>query len=200
MCKLHKFLYSLKQTPRAWYEKLVHVLTLSKSNLSLFIRQSSITLIFILIYVDDIILTGNSNSFCSSIVHKLAGYFPIKDLGPVHYFLGLEVKRTPTSITLSQQEYAIDLLMESTMHQIKPYKTPCSTSAKLDNTFSELFDNPYEYRYLVGSLQYLTWTRPNLFFVVNLICQLIHHPRTSQLTILKRILRYFNATLSRCLQ
>ncbi|KAB2625605.1 pentatricopeptide repeat-containing protein [Pyrus ussuriensis x Pyrus communis] len=101
-----------------------------------------------------------------AVIHKLSDMFPIKDLGALHYFLGIEVKRSSTGIFLSQTKYILDLLTKANMVGAKPCGTPLSTS-KLDHDSPPL-DNVTEYRSLVGALQYLTWTRPDLSFVVNL--------------------------------
>ncbi|CAN6710306.1 unnamed protein product [Malus baccata var. baccata] len=123
-------------------------------------------LIFILVYVDDIIVTGPNAQLCQDVISQLSSLFPVKDLGPLHYFLGIEVKRSSSGILLSQHKYILDLLSKAHMEGSKPCVTPLSTT-KLDHD-SSLLDNPEEYRSLVGGLQYLTWTRPDLSFAVNL--------------------------------
>ncbi|XP_021833784.1 uncharacterized protein LOC110773568 [Prunus avium] len=198
VCKLHKSLYGLKQAPRAWYDQLyTSLLSLgfqaSQSDTSLFILKVP-HLVLILVYVDDIIITGPSSATCQTIISKLGTQFPIKDLGPLHYFLGLEVHQTDHGIFLSQQKYALDLLSKAKMEGAKPCVTPIG-SLKLDHT-GPLLQNPTEYRSLAGALQYLTWTRPDLSFAVNQVCQFMHTPRESHMQAVKRILRYLKGTVT----
>ncbi|KAM1079012.1 hypothetical protein ACFX2B_013622 [Malus domestica] len=192
VCHLHKSLYGLKQAPRAWYEKLHGALvslgfTGSQNDHSLFIKKDP-HLVFVLVYVDDILVTGPSSAACQTVIKKLSSLFPVKDLGPLHYFLGIEVKRSSSGIFLNQSKYILDLLHKSHMDGSKPCATPLSTD-KLDHD-SPLLDNLTEYKSLVGALQYLTWTRPDLSFAINLVCQYMHRPRVSHLQAVKRILRY----------
>ncbi|CAN6684987.1 unnamed protein product [Malus baccata var. baccata] len=134
-------------------------------------------MVFILVYVDDIIVTGPSTSACQQVITRLSSMFPIKDLSDLHYFLGIEVKRSSKGIYISQTKYILDLLKKTHMDGAKPCATPLSTS-KLDHS-SPLLDNAAQYRSLVGALQYLTWTRLDLSFTVNLVCQYMHSPRQS---------------------
>ncbi|XP_026431503.1 uncharacterized protein LOC113351598 [Papaver somniferum] len=143
----------------------------------------------------DILLTGSSPEFLQSIISQLQAQFPIKDLGDLHYFLGLEVKRDSSTLFLSQTKYAMDLFKRFNMEGEKACQTPFAVSDKLLKDVGELLDDSSEYRSLVGSLHYLTWTRPEIFYVVYLVCQHMQHPRVSHLTAAKRILRYIKGTL-----
>ncbi|KAL5707577.1 non-specific serine/threonine protein kinase [Ranunculus cassubicifolius] len=201
VCLLNRSIYGLKQAPRAWYERLVQALLqfgfhTSKCDTSLFIHYTSTTLTFILVYVDDIIISGNSTSFCKEVIHHLQQQFPVKELGPLHFFLGIEVTRTPNTIFLHQSKYILDLLTKSNMTDSKLCITPCSSSLKLDNISGDLLPNPTEYRSIVGSLQYLTWTRPEIAYSVNLVAQFMHSPRVPHMTAAKIILRYLKGTLN----
>ncbi|KAM1169726.1 hypothetical protein ACFX19_032002 [Malus domestica] len=197
VCKLYKSLYGLKQAPRAWYDKLrgaLHSLGFigSQNDHSLFVKRSP-HLVFILVYVDDILVIGPSSSECQQVISQLRSMFLIKDLGPLHYFLGIEVKRSSSGIFINQTKYILDLLQKANMDGAKPYNTPLST-AKLDHT-SPLLENATEYRSLVGALQYLIWTRPDISFAVNLVCQFMHSPRLSHLQAVKRHLRYLKSSI-----
>ncbi|XP_050141131.1 uncharacterized mitochondrial protein AtMg00810-like [Malus sylvestris] len=150
-------------------------------------------MVFILVYVDDIIVTGRSTSACQQVITQLSFMFPIKNLGALHYFLGIEVKRSSKGIYISQIKYILDLLKKAHMDGAKPCATPLSTS-KLDHT-SPLLDNAAQYRSLVKALQYLTWTRPDFSFAVNLVCQYMHSPRHSHFQAVKRIFRYLKSSL-----
>ncbi|KAM2735330.1 hypothetical protein PS2_023163 [Malus domestica] len=196
VCKLNKSLYGLKQAPRAWYDKLFQTLISlgfenSKSDCSLFVQHKP-SLIIVLVYVDDILVTGPQSSACHEFIHQLSNQFPVKDLGPLHFFLGLEVQRTTDGLFLSQGKYAHDLLVKTHMDGCKPCSTPLGTT-KLDHT-GPLLDNSSEYRSIVGALQYLTWTRPDISFAVNQVCQFLHCPRESHFQAVKRILRFLKGS------
>ncbi|XP_070672609.1 uncharacterized protein [Malus domestica] len=197
VCKLKRSLYGLKQAPRAWYEAFYSaILSLgfssSTSDTSLFIKKDT-TITFILVYVDDIIITGSSSSVCQTIISQLQTLFPVKNLGDIHYFLGIEVQRSSKGLFLHQSKYALDLLKKTDMLGAKPSSIPVSSS-KLDH-FGALLPDPTSYRSIVGALQYLTWTRLDLAFAVNQVCQHMQAPRTIHLQAVKRILRYLKGTI-----
>ncbi|CAN6544900.1 unnamed protein product [Malus baccata var. baccata] len=150
-------------------------------------------MVFILVYVDDIIVTGPSTSACQQVITWLSSMFPIKDLSDLHYFLGIEVKRSSKGIYISQTKYILDLLKKAHMDEAKPCATPLSTS-KLDHS-SPLLDNAAQYRSFVGALQYLTWTRLDLSFAVNLVCQYMHSPRQSHFQDVKHIFQYLKGSI-----
>ncbi|KAM2326634.1 hypothetical protein ACFX1X_025835 [Malus domestica] len=198
VCQLRKSLYGLKQAPRAWFDKLFQALlpfgfVQSSSDASLFVLKGPSPVI-VLVYVDDILVTGPSSSACNQFIHKLSTIFPVKDLGPLHYFLGLEVHRSVEGLFLHQTKYLLDLLRKTNMDGAKPCYTPLG-STKLDHT-GPLLSNPTEYRSIVGGLQYLTWTRPDLSFAVNQICQFMHASRDQHLQAAKRVLCYLKGTIS----
>jgi histone deacetylase 1/2 len=118
--------------------------------------------------------------------------FALKDLGPLHFFLGIEVKRNSHGLVLSQSRYASDILSRSGMANCKSIDTPLSSTEKLSVTEgrSLSMDDSTRYRSLVGALQYLTLTRPDIAFAVNKVCQFLHDPTTSHWSDVKRILRY----------
>lgn len=201
MCKLHKSLYGLKQAPRTWFEKFTtHILTLgfkaSSSDSSLFISHEDSSLTVLLLYVDDITVTGNNSSYISSLKYQLSKAFDMKDLGPLHYFLGLEITSTATGIFVNQEKYAIDLLKRIDMIEAKSCETPCAANVKLSKHEGNLRPDPTLYRSIVGALQYLTFSRPDLAFAVNHVCQFMHAPTDLHLAAVKRILRYLKGTTS----
>ncbi|KAH9687107.1 retrovirus-related pol polyprotein from transposon RE1 [Citrus sinensis] len=201
VCKLRKALYGLKQAPRAWYQELysfLHQIGFHNaiSDASLFIYNHGGITAFFLVYVDDLILTGNDGNFLSKFVHLLAKKFSIKDLGHLHYFLGIEVIPTTTGLFLSQHKYICDLLSKTNMCGAKPVSTPlCSTAS------FKLFDgaasaDATEYRKVVGALQYLSFTRPDISFAVNKLSQFMHSPSVLHWQAVKRVLRYLKSTTS----
>ena len=200
--KLDKALYGLKQAPRAWYSRLSHKLQAlglipSKADTSLFIYNKSNTSMFLLIYVDDIIVTSSSNEAVAGLLRDLSVEFALKDLGDLHFFLGIEVQKHGDDLHLSQEKYATDLVKRAGLQGCKPSSTPLSSSEKLSLTEGNLLnqEDSANYRSLVGALQYLTLTRPDISFAVNKVCQFLHAPTTVHWTAAKRIVRYVKHTL-----
>jgi histone deacetylase 1/2 len=201
VCKLDKASYGLKQAPRAWYSRLSSKLIslgfrASKSDMSLFINRKSGVVIYMLIYVDDIIVTASSEGAVAALLRDLKTEFALKDLGDLHYFLGIEVKRDEQGITLSQGKYARDILSRVGMTHCKSSPTPLPAAEKLSRFEGELLgvNDSTKYRSIVGALQYLTLTRPDLAFAVNRVCQFLHAPTSVHWTSVKRILRCISST------
>ena len=140
-------------------------------------------------------LTSNSTPFLDHLVLQLSQVFDIKDLGTLHYFLGIQVTRTSENLLLTQTKYASDLLIKHHMVDSKPAKTPCSPNTRLSLHEGDVLSDPHGYRSLVGALHYLTFTRPDISFVVHQVCQYMSTPTSTHLTAAKRILRYIKGTL-----
>uniref|UniRef100_A0A2N9J617 Integrase catalytic domain-containing protein n=1 Tax=Fagus sylvatica TaxID=28930 RepID=A0A2N9J617_FAGSY len=177
VCKLNKSIYGLKQAPRAWFEsfttQLLHLgFIASTADSSLFIYHHHTVIAYLLLYVDDIVLTSNSTSFLDGLILQLRKVFDIKDLGPLHYFLGLQVSRTTNTLHVTQTKYASDLLVKHQMVDSKPAKTPSSPNTRLSLHEGDLLSDPHGYRSLVGALHYLTFTRPDISFAVHQVCPL----------------------------
>ena len=203
LCRLVKALYGLKQAPRAWHARLgsalrAHGFVPSTADTSLFILQRPEVTMYILVYVDDIILVSSSVAATDRLVLALSSDFAVKDLGKLHYFLGLEVTYPQDGLALSQQKYSQDILRRAGMLECKAATTPMSSSETISATDGTLLsaDGATEYRSLVGALQYLTITRPVISYAVNRACQYLHAPREPHLTAVKRILRYVRSTAS----
>jgi histone deacetylase 1/2 len=197
VCKLDKALYGLKQAPRAWYARLSTKLIelgfkASKADTSLFYFNSGSVIVFVLVYVDDIIVVSSTPNATTGLLKNLMKDFALKDLGELHYFLGMEVNKVRDGIILSQDKYALDLLKKVNMASCKPVSTPLSTSEKLSAFEGNLLGprDATNYRSIVGALQYLTLTRPDLSFPVNKVCQYLHAPTDVHWSAVKRILRY----------
>jgi hypothetical protein len=136
VCKLDKALYGLKQAPRAWYARLSTKLIAlgfraSKADTSLFYFNKGSVTVFVPVYVDDIIVVSSTPEAISGLLLELKKDFSLKDLGDLHYFLGMEVTKVRDGIILSQDKYASDLLKKVNMSSCKPVSTPISTSEKL---------------------------------------------------------------------
>jgi hypothetical protein len=123
--------------------------------------------------------------------------FALKDLGNLHHFLGIQVTRSKQELTLSQKHYAKEVLQRAGMHKCKPVKTPLVTSEKLSvgNGTSLGEEESNKYINIVGGLQYLTLTQPDISFVVNCVRQFLHSPTDLHMEVVKRILRYVQGTL-----
>ncbi|KAK0603909.1 hypothetical protein LWI29_010028 [Acer saccharum] len=201
VCKLNKAIYGLKQAPRAWYHELRQFLIVygfknSYADTSLFVFQTGGILLYLLIYVDDIILTGNSATHVNQFVDTLAHKFSLKDLGPLSYFLGVEVVPHKQGILLSQRRYIMDLLTRTKMTEAKPVQTPLPTSPPISLHSGTPLSDPTTYRTVVGSLQYLSLTRPDISYAVNKLSQFMHQPSSDHWELVKRVLRYLGGTLN----
>ena len=170
ICRLHKSLYGLKQAPRAWFDRFTSQLLHLGFAASIFVFDSHQTIIYLLVYVDDIIITCNSFSQVSHLVTALSKAFELKDLGALSYYLGIQIVPSRFGLTLYQSKYASDMLHRFKMENSKPTKTPCCPNVHLTPFKGSVLPYPTEYRSMVGALQYLTFTRPNLAFSVHQLC------------------------------
>jgi len=200
VCRLHKSLFGLKQAPRAWYTRLNDFLLsigfhASKVDTSLFIFSIGVDIFYLLVYVDDILLTGSNSLLLQRLVQLLSSEFKLRNLGSVHYFLGIEVTPTGIGLMLRQHKYTLDILTRAGMLSYKPVDTPISTS-KATVLPDPLFSNATCFRQIIGALQYLTFTRPDICFAVNRVCQFMHAPTYSHCAAVKHILRYLKGTTS----
>uniref|UniRef100_A0A2N9ID50 non-specific serine/threonine protein kinase n=1 Tax=Fagus sylvatica TaxID=28930 RepID=A0A2N9ID50_FAGSY len=196
--------WSLRQldAPSAWFERFTsHLLTLgfiaSVANASLFIlRRGSLT-VYLLLYVDDIIITGNDSSVITSIISQLSTAFELKDLGPLRYFLGLQIDYTKSDLFVHQCKYLTDLLTKFHMIDSKAAPTPIVLTPALTPSDDDVLPDPTLYRSLIGALQYATFTRPDITFAVNHVCQFMHKPTSTHFVATKRILRFLKGTLDK---
>jgi hypothetical protein len=200
VCKLHKSLYGLKQAPRAWYTHLSDILLsigflASKVDTSLFIFSDGTNIFYLLVYVNDILLTGSNSIMLHHLIQLLSSDLKLRDLGTVHYFLGIEVQSTSMGLMLRQHKYILDILTRARMTSCKPVDTLIS-HLKVIILPDTSFSNPTRFHQIMSALQYLTFTHPDIFFAVNKVCQFIHAPTDSHWTVVKRILRYLKGMTS----
>ncbi|CAN6580831.1 unnamed protein product [Malus baccata var. baccata] len=139
--------------------------------------------------------TGSATAAITDVIQALAQEFDIKDLGLLHYFLGIQITYHSTGLFLSQAKYITDLLHKTDMSLSKPCHTPCLPYTRLLKDNGTPFHNPALYRSVVGALQYLTFTKPDIAFSVHQVCQFMHCPMKSHFLAVKRILRYLKGTM-----
>ncbi|KAL1203338.1 Retrovirus-related Pol polyprotein from transposon TNT 1-94 [Cardamine amara subsp. amara] len=198
VCKLKKAIYGLKQSPRAWYHKLSGCLLengfrRSEADHTLFTTQGENGIVAVLVYVDDIIVTGDDVEGIKRTKGLLKASFDIKDLGELKYFLGIEVCKFENGLFLSQRKYTLDLLEETGKLGVKPAKTPIEDGYKICPEGEPLMEVK-QYQRLVGRLIYLTITRPDISFAVNQVSQHMQTPSKHHWGMIDRILRYLKGT------
>lgn len=182
VCKLRKSLCGLKQAFRSWYSKLSQSLVAygfeeSLADHSLFTYSHDSVFLVVLVYVDDLIITGNDFTACNDFKKHLNKWFHMKDLGNLKYFLGIELAIGKTDLFLCQRKYALDILNECGMLACKPATFPLEQNHRLALDHSDPFPNPSQYRRLIGRLIYLTITRPDLTFSVQVLSQFMQEPK-----------------------
>ena len=146
VCKLCKALYGLKQAPRAWHDQIVEYFVSvgfcrAHANHSLYVHESDIGIVVITIYVDDLIIVGDSAMEIDHVKGLLKREFEMKDLGELRYFLGIEVIKTPKSIWLLQRQYALDMLPKYGMADCKPIAMPLDVNAKLSAQVGDVLED-----------------------------------------------------------
>lgn len=200
VCKLHKALYGLKQAPRSWYDKIdsffvQHSFHKSLNDPNLYTKiNKQRQIILISLYVDDMIITGNANSLIKEIKQQMSQEFEMKDLGDLHYCLELEVWKDSGQTFLTQGKYVRNLLERFRMEQCKTAATPLQQNLKLSSDDGTKQVDATLYRQLVGSLIYLTTTRPDLAYSVSVLSQFMSRPLDSHWNAAKCVLRYLSGT------
>jgi hypothetical protein len=187
---------------RKWYDKLTGLLITNgyqqaASDASMFTKQASDSFTVLLVYVDDIILTGDSLSEISFIKNVLHQAFKIKDLGTLKYFLGLEVAHSQSGISLCQRKYCLDLLNDSGLLCSKPVSTPSDPSIKLHSDSSAAFTDVSTYRRLIGRLIYLNTTRLDITFITQQLSQFLSKPTQTHYNAAIRVLKYLKGSPGR---
>ncbi|KAJ9549008.1 hypothetical protein OSB04_021551, partial [Centaurea solstitialis] len=200
VCRLRKALYGLKQAPRAWFEKFsttVLSLGFSASNYDsgLFTCTTDAGTILLLLYVDDMIITGSDSTGITLLKQSLSASFEMKDLGKLHYFLGLEVLSDSRGTYLCQAKYTSDPLSRAGITDQKVVSTPLESNLHLTPNAGPPLKDPTLYRQLVGSLVYLTVTRPDIAYAVHIVSQFMSAPCSDHYAAVLRILRYLKGTM-----
>ncbi|KAI5312594.1 hypothetical protein L3X38_041767 [Prunus dulcis] len=200
--KLRKALYGLKQAPRAWYSEIDAYLSMCKfkrsiSEATLYIRSDNEGgLIIVSIYVDDIVYTGNSERMLAEFKREMMQRYEMSDLGLLHHFLGIGILQTDQGVFIHQGKYAKSLLVKFGLEDCKLVSIPLPTGEKLKKVDeSELADEGL-YKKIVGSLLYLTATRPDLMYSASLLSRFMNSPTKRHMGVARRVLRYVQGTLS----
>ena len=202
VCRLRRSLYGLKQAPRAWFQRFSSVITAvgfspSAHDPALFVHNSSRGRTLLLLYVDDMLITGDDSEYIAFVKARLSEQFLMSDLGPLRYFLGIEVSSTSDGIYLSQEKYIQDLLDRSSLTDHRIVETPIELNLHLRTTDGEPLTDPTRYRHIVGSLVYLGVTRPDISYAVHILSQFVSAPTHLHYSHLLRVLRYLRGTITR---
>jgi len=189
--KLRRSLYGLKQSSQAWFGKFNSVVQAfgmkrSVADHSIFYcHTSSSRCVYLVVYVDDIVITRNDQEKIAQLKEHLFSHFQTKDLGKLKYFLGIEVAQSKNRIIISQRKYALDILKETGMSNCRPIDSPMDPNQKLLPNQGEPYSDPERYQRLVGKLIYLTITRPDISFTVGVVSQFMQSPHNHHWDALK---------------
>ena len=198
--KLKKALYGLKQAPRAWYARLNSFLldlgfVRGEADRTLFIKGNKNHITVAQIYVDDIVFGSTCKEDLDIFVKNMTAAFEMSMLGELNFFLGLQIQQNSSGMFLSQSKYAKNLIKKFKLESAKHMRTPMSSTLKICK--DELGENvdPTLYRSMIGSLLYLTASRPDIMFSVCVCARYQSNPKVSHLTAVKRIIRYVAGTI-----
>ena len=180
VCRFRKSLYGLKQSPCAWFGKFNQAveefgMQKSKFDHSVCYRNSSSGIILLVVYANDIVITGSDSKDISSLKSFLQSQYHTKSLGMLRYFLGIEVMQNKHGIFLSERKYVLDLLFEIGKLGVKPCSSPIVPSVHLTRE-NETFEDHERYRRQVGKLNYLIITRLDITYLVNVVSQYMSSP------------------------
>ncbi|GJT88414.1 retrovirus-related pol polyprotein from transposon TNT 1-94 [Tanacetum coccineum] len=190
--KLKKALYCLKQAPKAWYDRLKaflikHEYKIGMVDNTLFTKKKSSNLIIVQIYVDDIIFGSTCQDMCDEFSKIMHDEFEMSMMGELNFFLGLQIKQMEDGIFFNRSKYIKEMLKKFGLEESKPMKTPMSSDTKLTKDEECESVDSTMYRGMIGSLLYLTTSRPDIMFSVCLCARFQEAPKTSHLEAVKRI-------------
>ncbi|GJT79011.1 retrovirus-related pol polyprotein from transposon TNT 1-94 [Tanacetum coccineum] len=197
--KLKKALYGLKQAPKAWYDRLKaflikHEYKMGMVDNTLFTKKKSLKLTIVQIYIDDIIFGSNFQDMCDEFSKIMLDEFEMSMMGELNFFLGLQIEQMEDGIFFNKSKYIKEMLKKFGLEESKPMKTPTSSNTKLaKDEECESIDST-KYQGMIGSLLYLTASRPDIMFSAYLYARFQEAPKTSHLEAVKRIFRYIKST------
>ncbi|GJU03026.1 retrovirus-related pol polyprotein from transposon TNT 1-94 [Tanacetum coccineum] len=200
--KLKKALYGLKQAHRAWYDLLSKFLLsqeFSKGTVdpTLFIRRQGKDILLVQIYVDDIIFASTTSELCDQFSKIMCSKFKMSMMGNISFFLRLQILQNPRDIFINQSKYALESLKKYGMESSDPMDTPMVKKSKLDEDTQGKAVDPTHYRGMIGTLMYLTASRPDFTFVVCMCARYQAKPTEKHLHAVKRIFKYLQGTVNR---
>ncbi|GJR56383.1 retrovirus-related pol polyprotein from transposon TNT 1-94 [Tanacetum coccineum] len=199
--RLKKALYGLKQAPRAWYDTLSRFLLDNKFSKgavdpTLFTRKTGKHILLVQIYVDDIIFASTDPKACDIFSNEMSSKFQMSMMGQMSFFLGLQVSQNPGGIFINQSKFALEILKKFGMDSCDPVDTPMVDRLKLDEDPLGIPVDQTRFRSMVGSLMYLTASRPDLVFAVCMCARYQASPTKKHLEALKRVFRYLRGTIN----
>ncbi|KAM2593818.1 hypothetical protein TB1_042916 [Malus domestica] len=202
VCRLRKALYGLKQSPRAWFGRFTDAMKKygyqqGNADHTLFIKRKGSKVTLVIIYVDDMVVTGDDTEEMNELQEHLSSEFEMKDLGGLKYFLGIEVARSRDGIYLSQRKYVLDLLTETGMLAYKLAETPIVQNHHLVIYQDQIPTNKERYQRLVGRLIYLSLTRPYITYAVSVVSQFMHSLSEDHMAAVMRILSYLKGAFGK---
>eukprot|EP00253_Pinus_taeda_P035126 PITA_35126 len=193
VCRLKKALYGLKQAPRAWYSRIDSYLLENEFDKcegepTVYIKEKDGKIFIVVLYVDDVIFSSNDDYLIKNFKSVMKEEFEMTDMGLLRYFLGIEVDKNENGIFISQARYVNEVLGKFNMQECKAAITPTVMGLKLSKEDSSKDFDPSLYKSIVGSLMYLTTTRPDIMFFVSLISRFMERPKEAHWQAAKRIL------------
>jgi hypothetical protein len=174
ICHLHRFLYDLKQAPWAWFQRFAFVITAASFSASahdptLFVHVSPNGWTLLILYMDDMIITGDDPEYIAFVKARLIDQFFMFDIGPLRYFHGIEISSVSEGFFLSQEKYIQDLLYRASLIDHWTTVTPMELNVHLTPTDGEPLEDSTRYRHIVGNLVYLGVTRPDISYSVHIL-------------------------------
>ncbi|GJX53538.1 putative ribonuclease H-like domain-containing protein [Tanacetum coccineum] len=193
--KVVKALYGLHQAPRAWYETLANYLLgngfkRGKIDQTLFIKKQKGDILLVQVYVDDIIFGSTNKELCTGFEKLMKDKFQMSSMGELTFFLGLQVQQKEDGIFISQDKYVDEILKKFNYTDVKSASTPVDLEKPLVKDGDANDVDVHLYRSMIGSLMYLTASRPDIMFAVCACARFQVTPKTSHLLAVKRIFRY----------
>ncbi|GJV69872.1 retrovirus-related pol polyprotein from transposon TNT 1-94 [Tanacetum coccineum] len=191
----------ITDAPRAWYDTLSKFLLaqgFSKGVVdpTLFIRKTGKHTLHVQIYVDDIIFASTDPKDCDRFSNEMSSKFQMSMMGQISFFLGLQISQNPRGIFINQAKYANEILKKFDLHKSDPVDTPMVERTKLDEDLSGTPVDQTKYRSMIGSLMYLTASRPDLVFAVCMCARYQSRPTKKHLEAVKRVFRYLQGTIN----
>jgi hypothetical protein len=201
ICKMKKDLYGLKQAPRAWYHRLDMYLKdkgfkRGTTDNNLYIKTKDNNFLIVLVYVDDIIFGCNKDSLVQWFSSAMESEFEMSMIGELPFFLGLQITQRHKGMFISQEKYLREMLKRFQMEDSKHVGTPMVTGCKLSKDDDSPDVDQSSYRSMIGSLLYITTSRPDIMHVVGMVGRYQVAPKQSHLQAIKRIFRYLKETMN----